>query len=305
MPIPQRINRSSTIFQNGVSIPNAAEENRVTIFIHSPFKKGNDSPAPFATITGYLTKEFQYSAKGNYTNVFDVSPISSLPLKVVSDETQRNLANYGYLTKKMYTKGESPTVTVEFRCYADDGMTKIDGSSKPPNPIKVANYLIAMTTPQIGFDGILMFDRMTLKNSEDRSTLAFDDSTSVASIIANTINDFTSRKPPVCKLTIGNIFKKDQMVVRSVDTSVSMQFKDQGIPLYVDITVTFESLFDSVTIDNDNDNNFNEVNEEIFGTGLNFKNDSRVTFKPLTSDEMTTGLQKIQTDFKNTQIEGK
>lgn len=144
------------------NFPAAAEELKVTI----TFKDENGAELfglnnpnnIFGIIEGYLSKEFEYNATGNYTNIFAPPKPDSIILKVLEDETQRNVANYGYLTKKMYTNGDSPVIDISFRCYGGDSDS--DHSAKYNSlisPIAVANALINATLPRVGDSSIFNF----------------------------------------------------------------------------------------------------------------------------------------------------
>jgi hypothetical protein len=75
------------------------------------------------------------------------------------------------------------------------------------------------------------------------------------------LDDFTARHPYKCCLSIGNIFKKDFMVVKNFDVTFSKEYYDVGTPLFADFTVTFESLFNAA-------NQMNPASNEIFGSGF-------------------------------------
>jgi len=274
--------------------PRAANENRVTIEIHSPFYK-EDGPHIFTTIKGFLSKELQYEAKGNYKDIFNVVDLNSVPINFLTDEVQRNIANYGYLTKKTYTNSESPAISFEFRCLANDNWSSYDTRTEKgvstnivSNPIKIANYLIGMTTPHVNIDAVLLQDRVvagaqnTMPGTEAFAGMGTN---SIAGTAALALNSLTSRKPPVCRLKIGNIFEKDQMVLKNVSVTISKEYYAEGVPLYADFSVMFESLYSSVSISDgaDTDEATNELNnkERIFGTGFNKKDgrDTRIQFE--------------------------
>lgn len=150
-----------SIYNSGKrNFPAAAEELKVTIIFKD--ENGaeifglNNPDKIFGTIEGYLSKEFEYNATGNYTNIFAPPKPDSIILKVLEDETQRNIANYGYLTKKMYTNGDSPVIDISFRCYGgDDDHTANYNLLK--SPIAVANALINATLPRVGDSSIFNF----------------------------------------------------------------------------------------------------------------------------------------------------
>lgn len=291
--------------------PEAANENKVTIQIHSPFYK-EDGPHVFATIEGYLSKELQYEAKGNYKDMYNVTDGNSILVNFLSDEAQRNVANYGYLTKKIYSNSDSPAVSFEFRCLADDtwaSYTNEKGPNKISNPIKIANYLIGMTTPHINSDGLFLQDRLFMGggNTVPMSETIGPDGTITASVyekVANAagraLDSITSRKPPVCRLTIGKIFEKDQMVLKNVSITISKEYYAPGIPLYADFSVVFESLYSSVSISDGDKITDEDLNnkERIFGTGFNKKDgrDTRIQFegvgydKPLNVTKIASSL---------------
>lgn len=153
------------------NFPTASEEHKITIifkdesFFTTTLGKNN----VYGTVHGYLNKEFEYSSKGNYTDVFGVSNIDSLITKVAEDTLNRNIIpNYGYLTKKMFTHGESPTLSLDFRCWSGDpksggyaGSTINNDNNREPskiksNPVIVSNLLINATLPRVSNDAALL-----------------------------------------------------------------------------------------------------------------------------------------------------
>ena len=67
------------------------------------------------------------------------------------------------------------------------------------------------------------------------------------------------------------------MVVKTVSVKISKEFISEGLPLYVDIDVSFQSLFNSATLQSKSGSTSN--NEKIFGSGLKIKGStSRVSF---------------------------
>lgn len=303
--------------QNGrQNFPSAAKEVKVEI----TFKDENGSnifgtnpDKKFGTIIGYLSKEFEYTATGNYTNIFDVKKGSSLLLNLLEDESQRNIANYGYLTKKMYTNGDSPTIDISFRCYGGDD-NKTASYDNITHPISIANALINATLPRVGKNALLNFTNLsdtkaaqlgidliktagagysnlgalspisipgvpTLDEANENSNQAVNNLMSTSYELYNKIkslkiSDLVSKKPPVCFVKIGNIFEKDMMVVKTVSVKISKEFISEGLPLYADFDVSLQSLFNSATL-----NSEDTENEKVFGSGFNLKNSkNRVSF---------------------------
>lgn len=301
-------NQFSIYNSSNRNFPKAVEELKVEITLvdeagSSLFGLLNTGKV-FGTVVGYLSKEFEYNATGNYTNVFDVKSNSSLLGKIIEDEAQANIANYGYLTKKMYHNGDSPTIDISFRCYA--GAETDTYNVKPKkgmvNPVQVANVLINATLPRVGKQGILNFTSLHAidKSNTPQGALIKPFSNVVDSITSDAkwgdvltstiadakdawdavtstkVTDLISKKPPVCNVKIGNIFEKSMMVVKTVSVKFSKEFMDEGIPLYADFDVSFQSLFNSSTLENGTDSN----TEKIFGSGLNGANgrNTRVSF---------------------------
>lgn len=282
----------------------------------------------FGTVVGYLSKEFEYNATGNYSNVYDVKANNTLLGKILEDEVQGNIANYGYLTKKMYHNGDSPTIDISFRCYAG-AMTDtyntlpLDGMV---NPVQIANVLINATLPRVGKHGVLNFTSVhALKNSESPAaafakpvnrfldtiggtndanlsnlgTGLLSDAGAAWDIISDTkITDLISKKPPVCNVKIGNIFEKSMMVVKTVSVKFSKEFMSEGCPLYADFDVTLQSLFNASTLEDGTDAN----TEKIFGSGLNgnTRNGSRVSFDYETTTEQP--IPAVKTAASSTAI---
>lgn len=301
-------NQFSIYNSSNRNFPKAVEELKVEITLvdeagSSLFGLLNTGKV-FGTVVGYLSKEFEYNATGNYTNVFDVKANTSQFGKILEDEAQGNIANYGYLTKKMYHNGDSPTIDISFRCYA--GAETDTYNVKPlqgmVNPVQIANVLINATLPRAGKAGLLNFTSLhALSESPSplgaavkpvvaginaMSTTATGESVLGAVVgasidaiqaIRNTkVSDLISKKPPVCNVKIGNIFEKSMMVIKTVSVKFSKEFMDVGVPLYADFDVTFQSLFNSSTLENGTDSNI----EKIFGSGLNGANgrNTRVSF---------------------------
>lgn len=298
------------------SFPKAAIEHVIQItFKDEAFLSDLNGGNVYGTLVGFLNNEFEYSAKGNYTDVFNVTKIDSLPLKLLEDTVQRNIGNYGILTKKMYTNGESPTLTVNFRCWAANSEyapsyagssvnDKNDRVNKEAisNPAIVANALINATMPRVESTSILMtknvpdaliaMAKATGKVLSEVPLIAeaktffnggsFADAmesgynTNFIETAKNTLGDLLSKKPPVCLVKIGNIFEKDMMVVASVEVKFSKEYHQPGVPLYGDFNVTLQSLFTGSV--NDSMTKTDNKQERIFGSGLNSKKGSRVTF---------------------------
>lgn len=298
------------------SFPKAAIEHVIQItFKDEAFLSDLNGGNVYGTLVGFLNNEFEYSAKGNYTDVFGVTKIDSQLLKIVEDTVQRNIGNYGILTKKMYTNGESPTLTVNFRCWAANSEyapsyagsqinEKNDRVNKDAisNPAIVANALINATMPRVESSSILMTKNVpetliafakatgdvlsqipavaagqTLINGGSVSeaiSKAYD--TNFIGTTVEKLGAFLSKKPPVCLVKIGNIFEKDMMVVASVEVKFSKEYHEPGVPLYGDFNVTLQSLYTGSV--NDAMGNTNDKQERIFGSGLNSKQGSRVTF---------------------------
>lgn len=320
--------------KNKTNFPAAKEEHKITIILkdESVMRRTlTPTNGNYGTIVGYLSKEFEYSSKGNYTNIFGATGSDSLLLKVAEDTIQKSVlpVDYGFLTKKMFTHGESPTVSVEFRCWSGessytgstiekDKTTKKDvrvNSSQINNPVAVANALINATLPRISSKSPLLNPTVdnvipAVVNSlgsivGDLAILAFnvtpvtmvakgvftdrsnkEDIKKGVDNLGNDISDWMSKKPPVCEVTIGNIFSKDFMVVMSVDVKFSKEYSDKGVPLYADFNVTFQSLFSGSVIDK-YDSTSNK--EKVFGSGLNNNVSSRVTF-----DDMEISSQDVE-----------
>lgn len=290
------------------NFPKAAEELKVEITLideqgASLFGLLNTGKV-FGTVVGYLSKEFEYNATGNYSNIFDVKSNNSLLGKILEDEVQGNIANYGYLTKKMYHNGDSPTIDISFRCYAGALTDTYSTSPKQGmiNPVQIANVLINATLPRVGKQGILNFTSInaaadsksplgatlkpvanSIKSLENNGSWGDVVNAGVAGVMdawdtikSTKITDLISKKPPVCNVKIGNIFEKSMMVVKTVSVKFSKEFLREGVPLYADFDVTLQSLFNSSTLENGTDSN----TEKIFGSGLNGNTSkgSRVSF---------------------------
>lgn len=302
---------------NGSShFPKAAEEVKVEITFKD--EQGTDlfglnQDKTFGTVVGYLSKEFEYNATGNYTNIFEDKFGDSLLYKLIEDESQRNIMNYGYLTKKMYKNGDSPVIDISFRCYGGDMNSKHSTHyNYIQHPIAVANALVNATLPRVGENALLNFTDLgdstggraafsvvktvgagltnlaslvgipgtgNLDQANENSNQAVDNmmmntAKLMDSITNIKLSDLVSKKPPVCLVKIGNFFEKDMMVVKSVSVKISKEFISKGLPLYADFDVSLQSLFNSATM-----NSKDTENEKIFGSGLNVKNStSRVSF---------------------------
>ena len=289
--------------QNGSSnFPKASEELKITI----TFKDDNGSQlfdvlnngATYGTVVGYMNKEFEYDANGNYTNIFDVKLPGGLIPNLFSDESQRNLTNYGYLSKKVYVHGDSPTLNLSFRCWSGDAKDKTS-YYEYNNPINVANALVNATLPRVGKDNHFLVKTAgdALKEAVDVGgkilgaaiagyknlgiaggnllELASDTQLQQANSESNQatgnlidsleLKNVTSKKPPVCLVKIGNFFEKDMMVVKTVSIKLSKEFLDEGIPLYGDFDVSLQSLFNSAALEY----GATPDKEKIFGSGLN------------------------------------
>lgn len=137
---------------NGSShFPKAADEVKVEI----TFK---DQDKTFGTVVGYLSKEFEYNATGNYTNIFEDKFGDSLLYRLIEDESQRNIMNYGYLTKKMYKNGDSPIIDISFRCYGGEMKSRHSSHyNQIEHPIAIANALVNATLPRVGENASLNF----------------------------------------------------------------------------------------------------------------------------------------------------
>lgn len=270
------------------SIPAAAKESLVTISFHNQNEVLKSIEAGLGTIQGYMTNEFNYSSNGNYKNVWDTSFPENIFTRLVSDETQRNLFNYGYATKKMFSHGESPIITVEFTCYSGDDETGpsagVIGLTK--NPVAIGMMLTNATLPKVADTNDFLSTGLTDQfvngavaawdNVVNLGSAVVGDKGSVKEAFNKLANDFSSTKPPVCKLTIGNIFEKDMMVVKRVESKFSKEFLLPGVPLYGNFSVTFESLYNAANLVG------NDAEKElIFGTGFKLKDTSgksRVSF---------------------------
>lgn len=304
------------------SFPKAAVEHVIQITFKDETPLGLGTQNTYGTLIGYLNNEFEYSAKGNYTDVFNVTKINSQLLKLFEDSIQRNIGNYGLLTKKMYTNGESPILTVNFRCWAanseyapsyagsqiNDKNDRIKNDAIS-NPVIVANALINATMPRVDSKSILMTKDVPtaigevftlLPGAELLSTGLRGESfgqglknvVSGASNLADRLVNILSKKPPVCTVKIGNIFEKDMMVVASVEVKFSKEYHEPGVPLYGDYNVTLQSLYTGSV--NDAMGNSNSGSDKVFGSGLNSKRSTRVTF----DDQSVTvdSLQKLVGD---------
>jgi len=297
------------------NFPDASQEQLITISLYDEQNFLNDSKS-LGTIKGYMTKEFEYNATGNYTNIFNsqFGFSNGLLANILRDETQRNVMNYGLLTKKVYLNGESPVLDVSFRCWAGEDKGDQPATFNDSNdPVKVANALIGATLPRVGSDnifnskstsdflgnvlktagnvlktagngyaaaGALALQSLGISTSATQEAIAAENSSNaIIDKIANSKpDDYVSKKPPVCKVTIGNIFAKDMMFVKSVSIKFSKEYLRKGIPLYGDFDVTLQSLFNAATL-RQTGNDSDVTQENIFGSGLNKTNStSRVSF---------------------------
>ena len=303
-------NRSDT---TTVSFPRASEEHKITIeLVDEASAETLGIPgltsANFGIVVGYLSKEFEYSSTGNYTNLLGNSFGDSIFLKLLSDETQRNVFNYGYMTKKVYSEGSSPTLNVDFRCYA--GSTDSGAHYNAlVDPVSIANCLINATLPRVGADALLnktgLVDaaksafgaiKTVVKtamsgydaygnlianhfgaNNQENLDASIDNAQKNTMAISDAlnINNLTSRKPPLCNVKIGNVFEKDMMIIKHVDVKFSKEYHDKGVPLYGDFSLVLESLFNASVLGNGS----LDSKERIFGSGLNRTNSkSRISF---------------------------
>lgn len=268
------------------NLPKAAEEHKIIMRFHNQTAPiaDNFKGANYATVTGYMTNEFTYSSTGNYKNIWENNFPENVLTRAISDETQRNLMNYGYMTKKMYSSGESPIINLEFMCYAGDDIPSTNmGDGFANDPIAIAKILINATLPKVSNDNLLLTESVvdTAKSLAGGIATAFMGGVEVAgktiadvasgngistetftNYASNELNQISSHKPPVCELKIGNIFHKDMMVVKRVEATMSKEYLAPGIPLYGKYSVTLESLYNAANITGGNDK------EAIFGSGL-------------------------------------
>jgi hypothetical protein len=328
------------------NFPVAANEHRITItfkdesFLTTTLGKNNT----YGTVIGYLNKEFEYSAKGNYSDVFGVTTIDSLIAKVAEDTLNRNIIpNYGYLTKKMFTHGESPSLSLDFRCWAGDSEngvnyqgSKINSNNQrtndsiKSNPVLVANLLVNATLPRVSNDaalltkdapkalgqvakkgatlglnvaqlagtGFLQMGAAVVGDDNDIKTLDTLASENITNI-ANNLDSWFSKKPPVCEVKVGNIFHKDMMVVTSVDVKFSKEYTASGVPLYGDFSVNLQSLFSGSVLGDMT--NLNSNLERTFGSGFNGKSSTRVTFddEKITEQDIGNAITKFKSDLSS------
>lgn len=274
---------------NGISHnrPAAAEEHKIIINFHnqSNLADGIDHGKIYASVVGYMTNEFTYSSTGNYKNIYENLFPDNVITRAISDETQRNMMNYGYTTKKMYSNGESPTLTVEFMCYAGDvdgGIGLNDGKATYTDPVAIAEILVNATLPKVASGNMMLATNLGKLINENAPLAivetvgkAYEGAKSVITdgkvdwvAINSAVNKFTSQKPPVCILKIGNIFEKDMMVVKRVEVTLSKEYIRKGVPLYGKYSVTFESLFNAANIVDDSGANNASEKASIFGSGL-------------------------------------
>lgn len=293
-------------------IPEAAEEHRISIlFKDQDTGFVGTTSKTYGKILGYMTDEFSYAAAAQYNNIYDISFGSGLFAKVLKDESQRTMLTYGYATKKTFAQGPTPSLSVKFRIYAGDNLGGyITNESKVDNnPVTVANVLFGSTMSRVGKSAFFNFTALSKTTaaevvktdwnlmvggakyiaakltggSTSGADVNFDNAvegnanilSSFGSAIANASPDsLFPRNPPMCYIEIGNIFKKDFMVVKNVEFTFSKEYYKKGVPLYGDFTVTLESLFNAA-------NQQDAGMESIFGSGLNgdTTNGSRVTFE--------------------------
>lgn len=286
--------------------PSATKEHKVTIVLYDPATVVNGGDTQYGIIYGYMKNNFSYSSQGAYTDVWSTNFGNSMFLKVLQDETRRNFFNYGYITKKMYSNGPSPSITIEFRAYAgnDDNVYSArytKDNTSLTNPVDIADALINATLPRVSTNAVALTTSLTgtiqrAGNAANgvgdiltgTASMAYDGLKTIVDVASsnksglqsdaqniqnaeNTISQgadaFTSKKPPVCKLTIGNIFDKDYMAVKNVDVTLSKEYLSEGVPLYGDFSVTFESLFNSSVIYGNSDDS--KSLRRTFGSGLN------------------------------------
>jgi hypothetical protein len=281
------------------NMPDAAKEHKVTIGFHD-----QDNNSVYNYVYGYMTNEFTYSSNGNYKNVWETNFPETVITRLISDETQKNLLNYGYATKKMFASGESPVINVDMICYSgDDDSGLAVGDSQGGvynNPVYVAQLLANATLPKVASDNVMMFTNISNKlptltdvKSAIKNPLNLIDGgiQKLADITVDVLDNgaknvlsdkFTSTKPPVCKLTIGNIFDKDFMVVKRVETTFSKEYLSEGIPLYAKFSISFESLFNSANMSGAADKDL------IFGTGF----------------KLSSGLSKSRVSFNSSSAKG-
>lgn len=303
------------------NFPDAKKEHKVTI----TFTDENDITSTatdfktYGTIIGYLSKEFEYEAHGNYSDIFNVSKSDSLMMKAFEEIAQRDVANYGVLTKKIFTHGDSPTISIEFRCWAGDSESDAQSNlSEFYSPVAIGNALINATLPRVENNNNILVQGGTVttelvgivkntildtaKNLEGAAVnfVAGDFENSVQNL-KNTFNNFLSKKPPVCRVSIGNIFDKSFMVVKDVSMKLSKEYWGEGIPLYGDFSVTFQSLFAGSVLGTKGSIDLNK--ESMFGSGLNAKmKKTRVTFDDNNVQQNTPS--NVQANQKNAPSSG-
>lgn len=313
---------------NDTSFPSAKEEHKIVI----TFTDENDvdaldafgvNHATYGTVVGYMSKEFEYEAHGNYSDVWGNVLPSSMWSKPLEELTQRNLTNYGYMSKKIFTHGDSPTISISFRCWAGDDESPgysdfVKGAIN--NPVEVGNALINATLPRVSENKNAILGPTVTKEMLEFGTKAIPNAAMAAGkAIVNVgegewkkalqnvrelVNKFTSKKPPVCRVSIGNIFEKSFMVVKDVSMKLSKEYFAKGVPLYGDFNVTFQSLFAGTVLGTANVRD--PAQELIFGSGLNSKvGSTRVTFDDSAPDispvvnQIGNSVQQIATQKKD------
>lgn len=302
-------NGGSEDFNHPQSKPKAASESEVTIIFHSQdtmLTKDEMPSSNLGIVKGYMTNEFSYSTNGNYKNVWETSFPDNILTRIASDETQRNLFNYGYATKKMFVQGESPIINIDMMVYSgDDDNMNVDTGSKDNHPVLIAQILTNATLPKVSSNNAFL--ATNISDQVSNSVKVFYEAGRLAGSIVDTAtslstepmvkqlkesaNTFSSEKPPVCLLQIGKIFKKDMMVLKRVETTFSKEFIAPGKPLYAKFSMSFESLFNAANI-YDAGTSEDEHKNLIFGTGFLLKSDvrKRVSF---TSPNNVTQEQKV------------
>lgn len=296
------------------SFPVAKDEHKITIEftdendadVFSPDKRNN-----YGYIVGYLSKEFEYEAHGNYSDIFNVSKADGLLMKAFEEIAQRDIANYGILTKKIFTHGDSPTISIDFRCWAGDAESDARSNlSEFYSPVSIGNALINATLPRIENNDNILVAGPTVTTELVKAGLdvvpnilkngagiiggaSQGDLNQIKQSARDLMGNFTSKKPPVCRLTIGNIFKKSFMVVKDVSMKLSKEYYDVGIPLYGDFSVTFQSLFAGSVLGTAD--KIADDKEMMFGSGLNFSSrNTRVTFDDGSQQSSPSNMQANQ-----------
>lgn len=306
------------------NFPTAALEHEISITFKDESALGKilSTDRTYGKIVGYLNKEFEYTAKGNYTDIFNMADAGSGLIKnVVEDTINRNIIpNYGYLSKKMFTHGESPTLSLDFRCWAgDDGNNNytntysgstINNKGKREknkmttiNPVLVANVLVNATMPRISNNspllstnapeavknsilaaGKLGFDAVQLGMSGNLATLVYNQATGKEQTVGQNATDVAT--------DISNLFPKKPPVC---EVKVGKIFhKDMMVLVSVDIKFSKEYYDKGIPLYGDFSITLQSLfaggvidgdKDSIFGSGLNgVGSQSRVTF----DDEVAT-----------------